>query len=75
MDVVTDLPESTATGVTGILVIIDRLTQLAIYLPCRRAIDSPEVVRKFFEHVICKCAIPNNIVTDCGKEFTSPFLK
>jgi len=34
MDFVTDLPESTKSGYTGILVIVDRLTKMAIYLPC-----------------------------------------
>ena len=73
MDFVTDLPESTASGYTGILVIVDRLTKMAIYLPCRKDIDSPELARLFFEHVICKCGVPDNIVTDRGTQFTSRF--
>jgi len=73
MDFVMDLPESTASGYRGILVIVDRLTKMAIYLPCRKDIDSPELARMFFEHVICKRGVPDNIVTDCGKEFTSRF--
>jgi hypothetical protein len=64
IDFVTDLPESTASGYTGILVIVDRLTKMAIYLPCRKDIDSPELARLFFEHVICKRGVPDNIVTD-----------
>jgi len=35
MDFVTNLLESTKSGYTGILVIFDRLTEMAIYLPCR----------------------------------------
>jgi hypothetical protein len=73
MDFVTDLPESTASGYTGILVIVDRLTKMAIYLPCRKDIDSPELARLFFEHVICKRGVPDNIVTDRGTQFTSRF--
>jgi len=71
MDFVTDLPESTASRYTGILVIVDRLTTMAIYLPCRKDIDSPGLARMIFEHVICKRGVRDNIVTDCGKEFTS----
>jgi hypothetical protein len=41
MDFVTDLPESTASAYTGILVIVDRLTKMAIYLPCHKNVDSP----------------------------------
>jgi len=73
MDFVTDLPESTASGYTGILVIVDRLTKMAIYLPCRKDIDSPELARLFFEHVFCKRGVLDNIVTDCGTQFTSRF--
>ena len=73
MDFVTDLPESTASAYTGILDIVDRLTKMAIYLPCRKDIDSPELARMFFEHVICKHGVPDNIITDRGTQFTSRF--
>jgi hypothetical protein len=66
MDFVTDLPESTASAYTGILVVVDRLTKMAIYLPCRKDVDSPELARMFFEEVICKHGVPSNIVTDRG---------
>jgi len=46
---------------------------MAIYLPSRKDIDSPEMARMFFEPVICKRCMPFIIVTDCGKEFTSRF--
>jgi len=75
MDFVMDLAESTASRYTGILVIVDRLTKMAIYLPCRKDIDSPELAGMFFEHVICKRGVPDNIVTNRGKEFTSRFWK
>jgi hypothetical protein len=73
MDFVTDLPESTESAYTGILVVVDRLTKMAIYLPCRKDVDSPELARMFFEEVICKHGVPDNIVTDRGSQFTSRF--
>jgi len=73
MDFVTDLPEGTTSGYTGILIIVDRLTKMAIYLPCRKDIDSPELARLFFQYVICQCGVPDNIVTDRGTQFTSRF--
>jgi len=73
MDMVTNLPESTASGYTTILVIVDRLTKMAIYLPCWKNIDSPEVAQLLFEHVICKHSILDNKVTDRGTQFTSQF--
>jgi hypothetical protein len=73
IDLVTDLPESTASTYTGILVVVDRLTKMAIYLPCHKDVDSPELARMFFEEVICKHGVPSNIVTDRGSQFTSRF--
>jgi len=75
MDFVTALSESTASGYTGILVIVDRFTKLAIYLPCRIYINSPELTQMFFKHVICKRGVPDNIVTNHRKEFTSRFCE
>jgi hypothetical protein len=72
MDFVTDLPESTASAYTSILV-VDRLTKMAIYLPCRKDVDFPELARMIFEEVICKHDIPSNIITDRGSQFTSRF--
>jgi hypothetical protein len=43
MDLVTDLPEPTASAHSGISVLVDRLSKVAIYLPCRKDIDSPEL--------------------------------
>jgi hypothetical protein len=65
MDFVTDLPESTASTYTSILA-VDRLTKMAIYLPSRKDVDSPELARMIFEEVICKHDIPSNIITDRG---------
>jgi len=73
MDFVSDLPQSMALEYTGIMWIVDRLGEMVVYLPCRKDIDSPELAWMFFEHVLSKCSVPDNITTDCGKEFTSQF--
>jgi hypothetical protein len=73
MDFVTDLLESTASTYTNILVVVERLTKMAIYLACRKDVDSPELARMIFEEVICKHGVPSNIVTNRGSQFTSRF--
>jgi len=73
MDFVMDLPESTASGYTGIAVIVNRLTKMEIYLPFQKDIDSPELARMIFKHVICKHGIRDNIITDHRPQFTSQF--
>jgi transposase InsO family protein len=73
MDFITDLPESTASAFTAILVVIDGLTKMAIYLPWRNDINSLELARMIFEHVICKHGVPDDIIADRGTQFTSRF--
>jgi hypothetical protein len=73
MDFVTDVPESTALGYTGIKVIVNRLTKMAIYRPDRKDIDSTELAGMFLEHMVCKRGVPDHITTDCGKECTRRF--
>jgi hypothetical protein len=73
VDFVNNLPESTASAYMAILVIVVRLTKMAIYVLGRKDVDSPELARMFFEAVICKQGVPNNIVTDRGSQFTSLF--
>jgi hypothetical protein len=70
MDCITDLSQSTINGYTGMLIIIDRLTKMAIYHPWRKDIDSPELEQMFFEQVMWKPSVPDNIVSDRAKEFT-----
>jgi len=69
----TDLPELTARGVTRISGIVDRLTNMAIFLHCRKDIDSPELEQMSFQHVISKHHVPDDIVADHGKAFNSRF--
>jgi hypothetical protein len=73
MDLVTDVLESTHSGFTGIAVIIDQLTKMAIYLPCRKDIDTRELARMFFDHGICKHCVPDNNITDRILQFTRRF--
>jgi len=73
MDFVTDLPESTDLGFSIILVIVDPLTKMAIYLPCRTDINLPVLACLFFEQVIFKYGIADNIITDRGTQFISRF--
>jgi len=73
MDFVTDLPE--LQGYTSILVVIDRFTKMAKYMPCRKEIDSKELARRFFEVIICSFGIPETIITDRGSTFASNFWK
>lgn len=65
------MPESTASAYTGILLVVNLLSKMAIYLPCRKNVDSSELASMLFEEVIYKHGIPSNIATNRGSQFTS----
>jgi len=73
IDFVMYLPKSMNSGSTRLAVIVDRLTTMAIYLSCRKDINSPELAHLFFAHLICKHGVPDNIITGHGTQFTRRF--
>lgn len=78
MDFVTGLPEC-PSGLAGgvpfdaILVVVDRYTKMARYIPCHKTVDSPELAKLLWEQVFCLFGMPEGIVSDRGTVFTSQF--
>jgi transposase InsO family protein len=77
MDFITDLPPSKWGGQTydSILVVVDRFTKLARYIPVRKTIDAPELADIFVQHIYKDFGCPKGITTDRGSVFTSKFWK
>jgi RNase H-like domain found in reverse transcriptase/Reverse transcriptase (RNA-dependent DNA polymerase)/Integrase zinc binding domain/Chromo (CHRromatin Organisation MOdifier) domain/Integrase core domain len=75
MDFITDLPPSSRGGAVynSILVVVDRFTKMALYIPVNKTITSAELADILTENIICKYGKPNGIVTDRGSVFTSTF--
>jgi hypothetical protein len=77
MDFITDLPPSKRrhgnTVYDAILVIIDRFTKQAHYIPTRKTVDAGELAEIFIEHIIRHHGVPQSIVSDRGSVFTSNF--
>ncbi|KAH8144651.1 uncharacterized protein LAJ45_11360 [Morchella importuna] len=73
MDHVTGLPES--QGSNAILVVVDRLTKMAHYIPTRDTADAAELARLFLQHVWTSHGLPKDIVSDRGTTFTSQFWR
>ena len=68
MDFVGPLPE-TARGMDQILVVVDRLSKMAHFLPCKTTITGPEVARLFVDRIWSLHGLPKSIVTDRGTNF------
>lgn len=73
MDLIEHLPES--NGHNAILVIVDRLTKMAIFVPTSTSMDAAELAQLYVTHVFSKHGLPLNIVSDRGSEFTSRFWR
>ena len=71
MDFIEQLLES--NGFTTILVIIDRASKQAIFIPTHNTINSVELAQLFVTHVFSKHGVPNHITSGCGSKFVSQF--
>src|SRR5258708_38351986 len=72
MDFIEQLPAS--EGFSAILVVIDRLTKQAIFIPSHGTVNAPQVAQLFLTHIFSKCGVLAHITSDCGSEFISHFF-
>jgi transposase InsO family protein len=73
MDFIEQLPAS--NGFTAILVIIDRLSKEAVFIPTTDNATSIDVAEVFVSQVFAKHGIPLHVSSDRGSEFTSHFFR
>ncbi|GJP81410.1 hypothetical protein CLOP_g11565 [Closterium sp. NIES-67] len=72
MDFVTSLPVG-SSGKDTVLVVVDRLTKMAHFIPCRTTITAEETARLFISTVVHLQGIPAAIISDRDPKFTSNF--
>jgi hypothetical protein len=65
----------TAAGHAAILVVCDRLTKMAHFIPTTTTATALETARLLFDHVWCKHGISLDMVSDRDKLFTSNVFK
>ena len=75
LDFITGLPESkTPSGkVDAILVVVDRFTKYAQYIPTRKDTTAKSFAYTFLETIWRRFGLPEGIVSDRGSIFTSKF--
>ena len=73
MDFIEKLPLS--SGFDTILVIVDRLTKQAIFIPAHDTITSVDLACLFVLHVFSKHGVPSHITSNRGSEFVSNFFR
>ena len=73
MDFIEQLPPS--LGFTAILVVVDRLSKQAIFIPTYDTITSMQLAQLFVLHVFSKHGVPSHVTSDHGTEFVSHFFR
>jgi transposase InsO family protein len=75
MDFITGLPLSRRNGVVydAILVIVDRYTKMARYIPTQKTATSTDLADLFIHEIVRFFGLPHGIVSDRGSVFTSRF--
>eukprot|EP00271_Cylindrocystis_brebissonii_P017890 TRINITY_DN4866_c0_g1_i3.p1 TRINITY_DN4866_c0_g1~~TRINITY_DN4866_c0_g1_i3.p1 ORF type:complete len:876 (-),score=-44.12 TRINITY_DN4866_c0_g1_i3:127-2661(-) len=75
MDFITHLP-TTPHRHDSILVVTDRFSKLAYFIPCKESINAQQTARLYFDHVVCRGAgFPVSIVSDRDVRFNSEFWR
>ena len=57
----------------AVLVIVDRFTKYALYIPSTKSLTSSALAKLIFHYVLYVYGLPMGIVSDCGSIFTSNF--
>jgi hypothetical protein len=73
MDFIVKLPVS--EGFDSIMVVVDRLTKQAHFVPCREELDTEETANLYLTHIFKLHGLPEDIISDCGPQFKSHFWK
>jgi hypothetical protein len=72
MDFIAGLPR-TQDGYDTIWVIVDRLTNVAHFIPVKTTYSDAKLAVLYMSRIMCLNGVPNKIMLDRGSQFTSMF--
>lgn len=75
MDFIVGLPASGPQRFTSILVVVDRLSKMAHFIPAPTEVPARSVARLFFDNIFRLHGFPSYIVSDRGTNFVGQFSR
>ena len=61
-------------GYNNILVVVDRFSKEAVFIPCTKEKNALTTAKLFRDHVWCQHGLPSSVVSDHGSIFASHFM-
>jgi transposase InsO family protein len=74
MDFITGLPR-TQKGYDAIWVIVDRLTNVAHFIPVKTTYKVSQLTELYMDRIVSQHGVPKKVILDRGSQFTSRFWK
>ena len=71
MGLITYLP--TFKGFDLVFTIVNRSSKYVTFIPCKSSCTAPDLARMFYNHIVCKFGMPQNIISDKDSRFMSKF--
>lgn len=75
IDFITKLPESTERKFTALMVVVDRLTKRAHFIPTFNECDAEQCAKLYMQRVWRHHGAPDQVISDRGSQFDSDFMK
>ena len=66
---------SPSNSFDNIFVVVDRLTKMAHFIPCKKTSSSEDTARLFLDNVYRYHGLPDDIMSDRGTQFVSKFWR
>lgn len=73
LDLITGLPPSGVANYTAVMVIVDKLTKYALFIPTHNELSAKDFAHTFVERVIHVYGPPERIIADCDPCWVSAF--